>query len=70
MARSIGSHVSLLLPELISLLRDDFPDVLGGLIHNLDDTVDIFSRVMNPEKLTGTNDLLAAILSCEKVRSR
>lgn len=66
MARAIGSHVSLLLRDLIILFKDDCVDVLKGLIQNLIDTVDIFSHVISPDRPSGSSDLLAAIMQCEQ----
>lgn len=69
-ARCIGSHVSLLLRDLIILFKDDYIEVLKGLAQNLTETVDSFSRVLSPDRVTSnTNDLLQAIISCEQLVS-
>lgn len=66
-ARSIGSHISLLLRDLIILFKDDCVDVLKGLVQNLTDTVDTFSHIVSPDRPSGSADLLAAILQCEQL---
>lgn len=66
-SQCIGSHISLLVRDLIILFKDDYCQVLSGLINNLPDIVEAFSKVINPDKLTHSSDLLAALLSCEQV---
>ncbi|XP_067941326.1 serine/threonine-protein phosphatase 4 regulatory subunit 4-like [Watersipora subatra] len=66
-SRCMGSHVSLLLKDLIVLFKDDYSQVLKGLVANLPDTADSFSKALNPDKVANSGDLLAALLSCEHV---
>lgn len=69
-ARCIGSHVSLLLRDLIILFKDDYIEVLKGLVLNLSETVDSFSSVLSSDRVTSsTNDLLQAVISCEQLIS-
>ena len=67
MSRCIGSHVSLLLKDLIILFKDDYCQVLNGLITNLPETVQAFSKVINPDKFSSSSDLLSALISAERV---
>ena len=66
-SRCIGSHVSLLLKDLIILFKDDYCQVLNGLITNLPETVQAFSKVINPDKFSSSSDLLSALISAERV---
>lgn len=64
-SRCIGSHVSLLIRDLIVLFKDEYCQVLSGIINHLPATMEMLSKVVNPEKVQNSAELLTAILSCD-----
>jgi len=66
-SRTIGSHLSLLLKDLVILFKDEYCQVLNGLVSNMSHTLTTFSKLINPDKQTHAADLLSALLSCEQV---
>ena len=41
--------------------------VLGGIVNHMPDTMDMLSKVINPDRTQNSGDLLTAILACDNV---
>ena len=49
------------------LFKDEYVQVLGGIVNHMPDTMDMLSKVINPDRTQNSGDLLTAILACDNV---